>query len=321
MHRRIRQKRNKKIAWGMALVAVPTLLLSGNDYEFEPIEQPIDITIVDDGNIIELENVSAKTISEAIKFYDEDISEQDRIFPNRESQVFSNDVIKINREKTVKLTIADEEQELKTYGDSLGTIFSEAGIELDDNDLITPSKDTFVKRDLEAEIVKVEIKEEREAKKIDFKTVKEDDPKTSYLKKFTKVEGEYGEKELVYEVSYHNGEEVDRKKIDEVITKEPVDKVIVQGTRMKLGKADKGMASWYANPGTMACASTAHPRGSYLKVTNLDNGKSAIVKVNDYGPNQGIFPDRIIDLGKDAFGKIASLGAGTARVKVERILE
>lgn len=305
----------------MALVAIPTLALSGNDHDFEPTDQPIDIIIVDDGNIIELENVSVKTVSEAVKFYDESISEQDRVFPNRENEIFFNDVIKINREKTVKLTIADEKQELKTYGDSLGTIFAEAGIELDNDDLITPSKNTIVNRDLEAEIVKVEIKEERETKKIDFETVKKDDPETSYLKKFTKIEGEYGEKEIVYEISYHNGKEVDREKVDEIITKEPVDKVVVQGTRMKLGKADKGRASWYANPGTMACASTAHPRGSYLKVTNLDNGKSAIVKVNDYGPDQGIHPDRIIDLGKDAFGKIASLGAGTARVKVERILE
>ena len=88
MHKKIRQKRNRKIAWGMALVAVPTLALSGNDHDFEPIDQPVDITVIDDGNIIELENVPAKTISEAVKFYDEDISEQDRIFPGGSDSFF-----------------------------------------------------------------------------------------------------------------------------------------------------------------------------------------------------------------------------------------
>lgn len=319
MHRRIRRKRNKKIAWGAALIVVPTLLLSGGDEDFQPIDKPVNVTIIDDGNTIHLENVPAKTISKAVKFYDEDISEQDRVFPDRGKEIFSNDVIKINREKTVKLTIAGEKQKLKTYGDSLGTIFAEAGIELDDDDLITPNKNTIVNKDLEAEIVKVEIKEERETKKIDFKTVKKDDPETNYLKKFTKVEGEYGEKEIVYEISYHNGEEVDRKKVDEVIVKEPVDKVVVQGTRMRLGKADKGLASWYAWTGTLACASRDYPKGTYLKVTNPANGKSVIVLVNDYGPQA--WTGRIIDLDKVAFAELASIGAGVIDVKVEEIKE
>ncbi len=249
-----------------------------------------------------------------------------KIFPNKiefsqieKIKFFFNDTIKINREKTVKLKIADEEQELKTYGDSLENIFAEANVDLDDNDLIIPNKNTFVKKDLEVEIVKVEIKEERETKKIDFETVKKDDPETSFLKKFTKTEGENGEKEIVYEISYHNGEEVERKKIDEIITKEPVDKVIIQGTRMKLGKADKGLASWYAWTGTLACASRDYPDGTYLKVTNPANGKNVIVVVNDYGPQA--HTGRIIDLDKVAFGKLASIGAGVIDVKVQEIKE
>lgn len=320
MHRLISQKRNKKIAWGVALAAVPTLLLSGNDYDFEPLnEQNINITIIDDGNIVELENVLAKKVSDAVKFYDEKIDEQDRVFPNLENEVFSDDTIKITREKTVKIKIADDEQEVSTYGDSLENIIAEANIELDSDDLITPNKETVVKKDLEVEIVKVEIKEEKETKKIDFETVKKDDPETSYLKKFTKTEGEHGEKEIVYEISYHNGEEVGREKVSENIIKEPVDKVIVQGTRMKLGKANKGLASWYAWTGTLACASRDYPKGTYLKVSNPANGKSVVVVVNDYGPQE--WTGRIIDLDKVAFGKLASVGAGVIDVKVQEIKE
>ena len=41
------------------------------------------------------------------------------------------------------------------------------------------------------------------------------------------------------------------------------------------------------------------------------------VRVNDYGPDRTVFPDRIIDLDKVAFAKLASLGAGVIQVQVK----
>ncbi len=85
---------------------------------------------------------------------------------------------------------------------------------------------------------------------------------------------------------------------------------------MKLGKSHTGGASWYAWTGTMAAANPWLPKGSYVKVTNLENGKSVIVVINDRGP---FVPGRIIDLDKVAFAKIASVGAGVISVKMEEI--
>jgi rare lipoprotein A len=58
------------------------------------------------------------------------------------------------------------------------------------------------------------------------------------------------------------------------------------------------------------------PIGSQLLVTNLANGKSVIVTVNDRGPFIG---GRVIDLERSAFLQIGSLSGGVLRVKVERI--
>jgi rare lipoprotein A len=57
--------------------------------------------------------------------------------------------------------------------------------------------------------------------------------------------------------------------------------------------------------------------GSYARVTNKANGKSVIVQINDRGP---FGENRIIDLDKVAFAKIASLGAGVIDVKVEEVM-
>ena len=48
-----------------------------------------------------------------------------------------------------------------------------------------------------------------------------------------------------------------------------------------------------------------------------DPTKSVTVRVNDYGPDRTVFPDRIIDLDKTAFAKLASLGAGVIQVHVK----
>lgn len=66
-------------------------------------------------------------------------------------------------------------------------------------------------------------------------------------------------------------------------------------------------------------ASRTLPRYSYAKVTNLDNGKSVIVYINDYGPEE--WTGRDIDLSSYAFSMIETLQLGLANVKIEPLQE
>lgn len=96
------------------------------------------------------------------------------------------------------------------------------------------------------------------------------------------------------------------------------------------GYRERGDASWYgvkfhgnktANGETynmykMTAAHKHLPLPSYVRVTNLENGKKAIVRVNDRGPFHG---GRIIDLSYAAATKLDILKKGTARVEIEVI--
>jgi rare lipoprotein A len=62
------------------------------------------------------------------------------------------------------------------------------------------------------------------------------------------------------------------------------------------------------------CAHLTLPFGSIVKVTNLSNNQSVVVRVNDRGP---FAPDRIIDLSRSAAEKLGFLITGTAKVKIE----
>ena len=98
------------------------------------------------------------------------------------------------------------------------------------------------------------------------------------------------------------------------------------------GYKKRGIASWY---GTVfdgkqtACGeeydmydfTAAHktlPLPSYLKVQNLRNGKTVIVKVNDRGP---FVDDRLIDLSYAAAKKIDMLDSGTSPVRIYAVSE
>ncbi|MDD2055279.1 septal ring lytic transglycosylase RlpA family protein [Pseudomonas putida] len=66
----------------------------------------------------------------------------------------------------------------------------------------------------------------------------------------------------------------------------------------------------------MSAAHKTLPLPSYVRVTNLDNNRSVILRVNDRGP---FYSDRIIDLSYAAAKKLGYAETGTARVKVEGI--
>jgi len=92
-----------------------------------------------------------------------------------------------------------------------------------------------------------------------------------------------------------------------------------------------GVASWYG-PGFHGKATTsgeiydqeamtaAHPTwplGTRVRVTNLDNGRQATVRINDRGPFVG---GRAIDLSRAAARKLDMIGPGTCRVRLEPLV-
>jgi rare lipoprotein A len=70
------------------------------------------------------------------------------------------------------------------------------------------------------------------------------------------------------------------------------------------------------NMNAMTAAHKTLPLGTRVRVTNLRNGESVEVKINDRGP---YVKGRIIDLSKGAARELGMIHSGTARVKVEII--
>ena len=128
---------------------------------------------------------------------------------------------------------------------------------------------------------------------------------------------------------------------DVVVKTEPLHKTAnlsykVAGKRYQPTKkieqfSQTGKASWYG-PGfhgkktssgerfdmnTLSAAHRTLPIPSYARVTNLSNGKSVVVRINDRGPFHG---NRVMDVSKAAAKELGFIHTGTANVKVEQIL-
>ena len=96
------------------------------------------------------------------------------------------------------------------------------------------------------------------------------------------------------------------------------------------GYHDRGVASWYGSQFhgertsdgetydmyTMTAANKVVPIPCYARVTNLQNGKSVVVKINDRGP---FVDNRLIDLSYAAASRLDMLGSGTALVDVQAV--
>src|SRR6266581_498049 len=92
----------------------------------------------------------------------------------------------------------------------------------------------------------------------------------------------------------------------------------------------EGIASWYGDDfhgrltangevfdmGSLTAAHPTLPMPSYARVTNLSNGKSLVVRVNDRGPYHG---NRLIDVSNKAAELLEFKGNGVARVRVEYV--
>jgi peptidoglycan lytic transglycosylase len=96
------------------------------------------------------------------------------------------------------------------------------------------------------------------------------------------------------------------------------------------GYRERGVASWYGRPfhgrptssgemydmNEMTAAHTSLPLPTWVEVTNLSNGKTIVVKVNDRGP---FVANRLIDLSYAAANALDIVRTGTARVEIRAL--
>ncbi|HZP91249.1 MAG TPA: ubiquitin-like domain-containing protein [Actinomycetota bacterium] len=212
-----------------------------------------------------------------------------------------------------RVVVMGKEHDVFTNAGTVGELLSAMGVTPDPDDRVHPSPSAPIHAGSTVRYVRVDFGMQRVIAPIPYQTL------TSYTSDLPPGvvrilrRGESGSMLELFRVKRVDGVVVARTLLTREVLRPAIDE------RREIGKADTapgtevGQASWYYAPGSgMTAAHPWLPYGTVVTVTNLANGKSVKVVINDRGP----FGGRIIDLSPEAFSALAPLGAGVIQVRL-----
>ena len=172
--------------------------------------------------------------------------------------------IVVTRRLLVKLTVDGREEEFLTEADTVEGLLKEQGIRLDKMDKITPLPGERPADGAEVVVQRVSVKEVAQREPIPYGTRTEYSDSLFEGETVQKQQGKPGEKEVVYQVTYVDGEEESRTPISERTIQEPVSAVIVKGVKKRRRVISKEARKGYG--GFSVCGQEAVNRSDREKL-------------------------------------------------------
>ncbi|WP_114559182.1 resuscitation-promoting factor [Desertihabitans aurantiacus] len=174
---------------------------------------------------------TATTVGEAlavlqIKAEGADISTSRSAAIGREGLEFSVDTL-----KRLELDVAGKTSSHETTASTVGDVLAEAEVAYDEDDKVTPTPAEAAVDGTRITVVAVEVKDETAKQPVDFKTVRKETSELLQGTTETETEGVAGERTIVTTVTKENGKVVKEEKKSDEVTREPVDEVVLVGTR------------------------------------------------------------------------------------------
>lgn len=274
-----------------------------------------DVVVVLNGSRT-VQYVTGRTVSEVLQELSVK-SKGARVEPSPGSKVTRGEEIVVAQPASTSVVHDGVSERVVTNALTAGALLRQLNINLGPYDRVEPSVVARPSASAPIKVVRVHETTDKVTSKIPFKRLTENSDELELGTKKIKTKGVEGILSRSYKTSYEDGKVKARVFSGEKVAREPVDEVVLVGTRRPVLKeasnSQKGQASWYSQPGLMA-AHRSLPFGTVVRVTNLANGKSVTVTIRDRGPFAG---GRIIDLSDGAFKQIADLGSGVIDVKID----
>ncbi|EAC2364474.1 resuscitation-promoting factor [Listeria monocytogenes] len=206
--------------------------------------------------------------------------------------------VNINRAIQLSLQNGAKKDTVWTTKTKVSDLLAEKNIKLDQDDRVSPAKDSNLKEKMTVEVTYVNSKAEKKNEQVKFETVyKEDDSLNKGVEKVVQ-EGKNGEKVVEYKVTFENGKEKKRDVIKENVTSKKTDKVVVRGTKEKVVATPVSNVS---TPSTTSSSSTPSGGKTYrMESTAYSGGGTTAYGIN-LSANPGLkviaVDPRIIPLG------------------------
>lgn len=152
--------------------------------------------------------------------------------------------------KSVTIRQGSEETTVKLAKGTVADALALAGIETDGTQIVSPISNTVINDDMTVTIKQVTYEEKTEVQKLEFKTIEKETDTLDAGETEVYQEGKNGEKQIIKEIKYIDGEKISEEVIETKTTKEPVDEIVYVGTK------EDNSASASASSGTTSSGNT-----------------------------------------------------------------
>lgn len=202
-----------------------------------------EITITSDSGT-QVVYMAKGTVSDALDRADIKLSDNEMCIPSADYEIKSDTQIKIYKTKDVTVTADGKTKTVKLPRINMYDALNAVGYKVDKNDILSVSNDNSVNDISEVTLKRVEYKTKSSSEKIAFDTVRKNSDEVALGTTKVKTEGKSGEKIVTREIKYVDGKAVSEKVVSEKTVKEPVDEVVLVGTK---GAASSGGAGTFTD--------------------------------------------------------------------------
>jgi uncharacterized protein YabE (DUF348 family) len=173
------------------------------------------------------------------------VGPKDKTSPELTYKIKDGDVINIKTAVDVYVQVDGKNLGIKSAEESVKDLLAAEGIRLGEDDKISPQLTSSITKGINIKIIRVDAKIVEEKKVLDYATIYKSD--SSLVKGNNKVvqDGQEGEKIITHKLIYEDGKVVSNKLVSEVVTKNPVNKIINRGVLGVLNISRGGSQIYY----------------------------------------------------------------------------
>lgn len=219
----------------------PSLETEISDTQEIVISRKHTVSLTIDGETKEVV-MAGGTISDLLEQEGITLGEKQRVNYDLDEYLTDGMEVKIANQFSVEVQCDWETQNLDTEAATVRDVLTELEISFGQDDRIAPALTEPVTDGMQITVKRVTFKTLTETEAIEYETTYEDDSSMAKGKEEVSTEGESGEKEVTYKVTYVDGVEESKEAVSENVTKEPVTKVVRVGTKEESSSGGSGRA-------------------------------------------------------------------------------
>ena len=199
---------------------------------------------VDNGGKAQTVMIAKGTVADVLEKANITLDKNQIVVPSAETEITHDTTVSICRTKKIRVTADGKTQKVLVPEGNIVDSLNKAGYSISDDDILNVSRDSKVKNNMRIKIQRVTYGQETKTEKISYKSVRKNSDNIELGKTKISVKGKNGEKLVTKKIKYVDGKKVSEKVTQTQTTKEPVDEVILVGTK---GISSNGKAGTFTD--------------------------------------------------------------------------